>query len=273
MNFRGELDKLDSLSSIHVTLDLPLCMEALELYLDANQYANREIAEELGISERKLRAVREWLILLGLLETVKGKSVPTPEAALYRRLYDLDPDPFLELLYYRLCTRNRLFSGLVNVFLADRVRKYGHPAFRRTDGLQWFLSFFLEDRSENDLRECFQRFFSPMVRMEDGFGPLTLLEEHGDEYIVRPHTPHPLVQAFVLYDQAAGRASIPLEDVVDGFNSLGRIFFLDRYSVMACLLRLEAQGFAIVDTTAGINQVALVAGRTPRSILEELTEG
>lgn len=271
MEFTSELERLDSLSSIHVTLDLPLSMRALDLYLDPNDYSPAEVAGELGISERKLRAVREWLILLGLMQTVENRSRPTAEASLYQQIHGTEPEAFLELVYYRLCTRNRLFSGLVNVFLAERLLGYARPDFARADAQQWFLDFNRTSRSESDLRECFLRFFSPLLRTGDGFGTLALLEQRGASCVIHPHVPHPIVQAFLLYDQAAGRASLPLEQVASGFNSLGRLFFLDRPSLMECLIRLQAQGVVQVDMTAGINQVALTGGRTPLRLLEELT--
>jgi hypothetical protein len=265
------LAQMDSLSSIHVTLDLPLCISAFQLYLDPNELTPQEITETLGISARKLRAVREWLILMGFLRTEKGRTVPAPDADLLLAISEVDPDSFLELAYYRLCTRNQLMAGLVNVFLADQLVYSVMPVFKRPDAQAWFLEFFRESRSENDLRECFNRFFSPLLR-SDGFGPLgLLLASPSDRFIMlQHHVPHPLVFAFILAEMAAGRPSVPLDEVVDGFNSPGRLFFLGRQKVLEILIGLERDGLLQLDLTANLNQVGLGGQMSGRALLSQL---
>lgn len=269
--FGPDLELIDSLSSIHVTLDLTLCTRAFQLYLDPNNLSPAEIAEELGISERKLRAVREWLILLGLLQTdtSRNRTVPAQDADLFLAVAETDVDAFLELAYFNLCTRNQLVAGLVNVFLADQLAYSVTPSFERADAASWFVEFF--SRSENDLRACFSRFFSPLLRT-DGFGPLGLLAEDCDQKRIRilGHEPHPLVFAYVLGQMAGDRPSIPLDEVISGFNSPGRIFFLGRQQVFATLVHLDREGLIQLDQTASLNQVGLGGLRDGRAILAEL---
>lgn len=269
--FGPDLQNIASLASIHVTLDLPLCVRAFELYLNPNQLSPAEIAETLGVSERKLRAIREWLNLLGFVQTdrSRNRTVPTPDADLFLAIAETDLDSFLELAYFNLCSRNQLVAGLVNVFLADQLVYSIAPSFLRADALNWFLEFFT--RSENDLKECFNRFFSPLLR-SDGFGPLGLLEDDEVEKRIRinSHEPHPYVFAYVLGQMAAGRPSVPLDEVIAGFNSPGRIFFLGRQQVLATLVHLDREGLVQLDLTAGLNQVGLGGQVEGRAILARL---
>ncbi len=250
-------------------LDIPTILR-ISRYLDEPK-SKKQIAEAEGMGQPKVRGLLEWGRHLGVIElqendtylvTPLGKSISKVRI---RYLY--------EILYWELVKGHRVVKIVVNDFLYSKSRLFS-PEFSSAE-----LKRFLQEReadlghpTERDLKSIYLESLNVLSKQREGFGTLEMIVPLNDQtknFRVNSYRPDWRTAAYILYDSWPENTSrMRIDEVVNGRNSLGRIFFLTEPQVMALLSKLEQERAIALEIVADLKQI----GPNPSMKAEDFLE-
>lgn len=263
------------------------------LRLDAECFGSDDAMVELGVGKNMVRAIRHWGLSFGLWEEdaeTRGRRLaitPLGEAL----LADDGWDPFLEhaatlwWLHWRLVnnlercttatwlfsrprggrfTRDELTAELEGLILERRARRVPRPSLRRD--VEVIIRCYARSKAAKSLTED-DTLDSPLCELQL---VRPAVDKGAFELPVGPAATLPdelFAAALLEYGSGVrgGARTLPLQDVLYGPLSPGRVFRLTEDALSGRLSRLEAMGLAGFDETAGLRQVLLPAS-PPKSL-------
>lgn len=248
----------------------------------------------LGIGANRVKAMRYWLIAVGLTsEPNSGQRVQTP-TPLGRLIYE--NDPYFEemgtlwLLHYWLVKANDK-QYPINETEATAwwyfFNEFKMSEFTRDDFLTQISKFLRNsDEGEKPVRTIEDDFnciigtyvsriktstkkIDPEDNIDCPFGELGLIDIVGTEKagsrqkIYRKSVPkkdmlHPLILLAVIIDQTQGEKEIRIASIQNDNGNAGKTFNLDIISLTALLYKIELLGCIKVNRTAGLDVINIL---------------
>ena len=235
---------------------------------------NAEIAVALGMGTRKVRDSFEWCYHLGLLFE-KSRSSPQCLTDLGQWLAAheswTNELPILDILYASLVTRHKIISELVNELAHTASLRF--PSQFSMQEYKSFLVSLVPDVVNAKAKVILDRrskFLNALTR-PSGLGKLGMFSvaEDRSSVKVRPRLPSWQSAAYILYNSWPENTSrMGISEVVNGRNSLGRIFFLTEPQVMILLSKLEQERAIALEIVADLRQI----GPNPSMKAEDFLE-
>jgi len=240
----------------------------------------------LGIGANMVKALRYWLIAVGLTREVRenGKAVqrPTDFGKIVHQY-----DPYFEelgtlwLLHYQL-VKNEVEATAWWYFFNE----FKTSEFTREDFLNELNKFLRNsDEGEKPVRTIEDDFnciistymsrmkanpekVKPESNIDCPFGELGLVDIVGQEKngghlkIYRKSMPkkdtlHPLILLAVVLDQAQGETEIRISSIQKNKGNAGKAFNLDIINLTALLYKIELLGHIKVNRTAGLDVITI----------------
>ena len=228
-------------------------------------------ADALGVGTNMAKSIRYWLKAFQLTEDQGKKGVVlTP----FGRLL-WEQDPYLEqrmtwwLLHSMLVCNRELATSWYLFFNQMQVnqmeREEAEAALfyemeRYTQG-QTFSAKTVKDDCAAILHmyvRSKEREYDPEDTTRSPFADLGLLELEGRKIVCKTPAPEEL-PVEVIYDvllrQAEGSQYLLLDQVIEGIDSPGRLFFLNRARLYDALLVLQNRKLLTINRTAGLDMI------------------
>jgi len=238
-----------------------------------------EMSTQLGVYIDKVKKNLYWAMHLGLVE--KMGRMKYKLTTFCRSILELDRLEkrlvALELLYYEICKNHQVISYIVNNLGYNRSFKQV-PMITTSEIISALHKIRDElNASEDVINNQALKFLNSLAEIK-GFGSLGIFKKAGiGKYIVEPHIPDWRAAAYILYDwwpyeDSSGRrvSRVKIHELFSKKNALGRIFFLDSERMNQLLAILERKNAIILETTAGLNQIAIDLSLTPGEILQRM---
>lgn len=234
----------------------------------------------LGIGANMVKALRYWLVAVGLTtEPSSGRRLQTP-TVLGRIIYE--NDPYFEemgtlwLLHYQLVKDNVEATSWYYFF-----NEFSMSEFSRDDFVAQINKYLRNsDEGEKPIRtleddfNCIINTYVPRIKsnpekvhpesnIDCPLGELGLIDISNKKAKIykksapKKDTLHPLILLAVIIDQAKSEKSIRISSIQNDFGNAGKVFNLDIISLIALLYKIEKLGHIKVVRTAGLDVVRI----------------
>ncbi|MDD4681204.1 MAG: DUF4007 family protein [Clostridia bacterium] len=234
----------------------------------------------LGIGANMVKALRYWLVAVGLTaESPSGRRVQAP-TALGNIIYE--NDPYFEemgtlwLLHYQLAKDNVEATSWYYFF-----NEFNLNEFTRDDFVSQINKYLRKsdegekpDRTLEDDYNCIINTYVPRIKsnpekvqpesnIDCPLGELGLVDIANKKAKIykksapKKDTLHPLILLAVIIDQAKGEKSIRISSIQNELGNAGKVFNLDIISLIALLYKIETLGHIKVVRTAGLDVVRI----------------
>ncbi len=233
----------------------------------------------LGIGANMVRSLRYWMQAVSLTREVRAKQRShefTDVGQIIRR-----EDPYIEelgtlwLLQYQLCRSDEMATSWFYFFNVFPLNEFTKEDFIL--GISNFVRLRGEEvpiRSLEDDFNCIINTYIPRYKLtsqapnpEDNmdcpFGELGLLDvQNAKKKVYRKAVPlkgaiSPLVLLACILYQTGDAREIPLQSILQGTESVGKIFNLDVITLMDILGQAELQGDIRIVRTAGMDVIRI----------------
>lgn len=246
----------------------------------------------LGIGANMVKALRYWLVAVGLTtEPSSGRRLQTP-TVLGRIIYE--NDPYFEemgtlwLLHYQLVKDNVEATSWYYFF-----NEFSMSEFSRDDFVAQINKYLRNsDEGEKPIRtldddfNCIINTYVPRIKsnpekvhpesnIDCPLGELGLIDISNKKAKIykksapKKDTLHPLILLAVIIDQAKSEKSIRISSIQNDFGNAGKVFNLDIISLIALLYKIEKLGHIKVVRTAGLDVVRIETEWTFEDCVEE----
>ena len=232
----------------------------------------RAIAQELGMGEKKVEGIFEWAEFLGLLED-RPRTRAQVLKPLGQKLPEVPGFPgntqTLEILYAMIVINHPLINGVVNRFAYDVSRQFD-PTFDKDIFKRALLNIGQDFDVDPGFLSKRAYIYLDLLTSSSNFGKLGVFVKISSEtFRVNSYRPDWRTAAYILYDSWPENTSrMRIDEVVNGRNSLGRIFFLTEPQVMALLSKLEQERAIALEIVADLKQI----GPNPSMKAEDFLE-
>lgn len=240
--------------------------------INAGVNTRRAIAQELGMGEKKVEGIFEWAEFLGLLEDrprTKAQILKPLGEKLLEFLGFPDNTQTLEILYAMIVINHPLINRIVNHFAYDISRQFD-PTFDKDTFKRALLN--IGQDFDVDPRFLSKRayLYLDLLTNSSSFGKLgVVVETNSGTFQVNSYKPDWRAAAYILYDSWPQNTSrVRIDEVVNGRDSLGRIFFLTEPQIMALLSKLEQERAIALEMVADLRQI----GPNPSMKAEDFLE-
>ena len=234
----------------------------------------------LGIGANMVKALRYWLVTVGLTtEPTSGRRVQTP-TPLGRIIYE--NDPYFEelgtlwLLHYQLVKDPVEATSWYYFF-----NEFNANEFTRDDFINQINKYLRNsnegekpDRTLEDDYNCIISTYVPRTKsnpekiqpesnIDCPLGDLGLIDISNKKAKIykkslpKKDTLHPLILLAIVIDQAKDEKSIRISSIQNEFGNAGKVFNLDIISLISLLYKIEKLGYIKVVRTAGLDIVQI----------------
>jgi hypothetical protein len=231
----------------------------------------RESFPELGTE--KVRGLKEWANDLGLTYQTKQVTTLSPLGKLASEFENSPLESKLqEIMYYKLVTNPDM------EVLTAFINNYIYEIYQTIE-----RSFDVENAKNQVLRLIETKANFKYVRGEVSTAINALVDEKGisklslltkidqDRWRVNPYRPDWRSFGYMLYDSwPKNTARVRIREIINGQNSVGRIFFMTESNVMLLLSKLEQERAIALEIIADLNQVGLNPSMKAEDFLEML---
>ena len=233
----------------------------------------------LGIGANMVKALRYWLMAVGLTEEPRSgrrEQTLTPLGHIVN-----ENDPYMEelgtlwLLHYRLASNLNEATAWYYFFNVFKPSEFTREDF--STQLKSFLRIQDEEVSERSIDDDYMciintyisrikanpRKVDPESNIDCPLGELGLIDIVNRKAKVYKKSPpkkdmlHPLILLAVILDQADGEKTIRISEIQNNPCNAGKIFNLDIIELTALLYKIELMGFIKVIRTAGLDVVRI----------------
>lgn len=252
-------------------LDLNLIHKLLENLSGKGATPAEVRAQFPELGGEKVRAIREWADDLDLTCEKGRHDVLTPLGHAALSAKGIGAIRIQEILYYKLATSKDLevSNALVNSILCDIARSFD-PTFSMEEIKSRLMTVDLAtEAAPKYLRGEVATTLNALTTPE-GLGKLGIVVPIGNSrYRVNPYRPDWRSAAYMLYSSwPENVARVRINEIVQGNNSLGRVFFLTESQVMVLLSKLEQERIITLEMIADLHQL----GRNPAMKAQDFLE-
>ncbi|TDX53238.1 DUF4007 family protein [Orenia marismortui] len=237
-----------------------------------------DLQNEKGLGKNKIDAFSEWL---RISEVVTYSNQEFELTKFGKTIINLkyNYDYFASLLLYKLSRGKEngghfYFSKLINNIFYNYAFSLNNKV-----SLSNIESEILNYKDEigvdeNSIIKLANQNLSTIVDPDTGFGKLGMIKKlDDDEYEVYSYWAEPLVCAYIIYDQwEEGSVAMKIDEIVSAHYNIGRIFFMDRDTVMGVLEDLEYMDYLSIETTGGLDQIRINPKINKEDILEAIID-
>ena len=242
---------------------------------------NENPMDILGLGANMVKALRYWLQVTGLTsEPQKGRRVQsfTPLGQIiYSHDRYIEEIGTLYLLQYQLASQIEEATAWYYFFNEFSMSEFSREDF--VSALQKYIHMSGESddvalRSLNDDFSCIVNTYLPRYKASEKkcdpesnidcpFGELGLvdvLNKRKKTYkksIPATDSLDPWVTFAVIVDQSKGRKEIPLNELLNAPQNIGRVFNLDSITMLDILYRIEKMGLIKINRTAGLDVITI----------------
>ena len=234
------------------------------------------LTDEFGIGSNMVTALKYWMNTLGLMEKIKSGNEYRSELSQLGYLI-WSKDPYLEkietweLLHYKLVI-NEEMATTWNWFF----NHYNGIKFSKENLIKNLTVYInkiyqkeIAERSIKDDITCLintyidREITIPDENIESPFTQLGLIKTIGKqngETIYQKRAIKELnvyLAYYILKETFKNTKSINLKDVINGENSIGRIYNLDSYKIMSTLENMKNKGLINIIRTGGLDYINL----------------
>lgn len=224
--------------------------------------------KESGFGDNKIRAIKDYLTdfsladeskkisLLGEIIKVNDKKL-IDDFSKWICLYNWSAKNNNPVLYYivNFCSNGQQASTII-----DSFKKWAIENDIQTDYKKNYVAGLLS-KTINALTDA------------DAFQNLTLfVESNGRVSRAEAYNVHPLLLAYILYDNSRGRHSISLPELVDEPGNIGKFFGYTIQTIENSLTALENLGVIKRVQHANLNMIELLYKGTPLAFVEQYYE-
>lgn len=235
--------------------------------------------DTLGIGANMVKALRYWLVAVGLTEEPKSGRREQKLTQLGEIIHK--NDPYMEelgtlwLLHYRLATNYDEATAWYYFF-----NEFKPSEFTRDDFITQLNSYLriqgeeVSERSVEDDYMCIVNTYvsrikanpekvNPESNIDCPFGELGLIDiVNKKTKIYKKSSPkrdmlHPLILLAVILDQAGGNKSIRISEIQNNVCNAGKVFNLNIIALTTLLYKIELLGYLKVIRTAGLDMVRI----------------
>ncbi|MDR1069265.1 MAG: DUF4007 family protein [Gracilibacteraceae bacterium] len=237
--------------------------------------------DTLGMGANMVKALRYWLLAVGLTEEYKGLNNRNEQKLTLLGEMVHENDPYMEelgtlwLLHYRLAANKEDATAWYFFFNEFRSLEFTRDDFIiQTENYLRELDETVAERSIEDDYNCVINTYIPRIKLnpkkfdpEDNIdcplGELGLIDIVNKKAKVykksspKKDTLHPLILLAVILDQANGAREVRISEIQTNARNVGKVFNLDVIALTALLYKLEILGFIKVVRTAGLDVIKI----------------
>ena len=235
----------------------------------------------LGIGANMVKALRYWLQAVGVTEEPSSGKRTQRFTEFGQLVYD--NDKYIEelgtlyLLHYKLASRPEMATAWYFFFNEFSMSEFSREDF--VSALQKYIHMAGESgevalRSLNDDFACIVNTYLPRYKASEKksdpesnidcpFGELGLIDvlnkrkKTYKKSIPATDSLNPWVTFAVIVDQSKGRKEIPLNELLNAPQNIGRVFNLDSITMLDILYRIEKMGLIKINRTAGLDVITI----------------
>lgn len=248
-------------------------------------FRNKKAADMLGVGNNMAQSIRYWLKACGLIEekAISGARLTTIGETIFNK------DPYFEdiftlwILHYNLVINKEMATVWYLFFNKCDAEENSREEIERQVEKQLIKLTKDSNFSESSLKADIAALTNMYAKeKEDNFDPednricpfnmLGLLKEKNHGYTKCQPSLELLDNLVILYAliiQMNGEKTISIDKVVEGDNSVGKIFNLSRVYVNQYLDKLEASGYIRVIRTSGLDTIYRIIEKKPNEIIEQ----
>ena len=245
----------------------------------------------LGLGSNMVKSLRYWLQAVGLTQEPRsGRRIQT-----FTRLGEIiyNNDRYIEelgtlyLLQYKLATNKNDATSWYFFFNEFTMSEFSREDF--VEALQKYIKMSGADgvavRSLNDDFACIINTYLPRYKLNPDkvspennidcpFGELGLLDilnkknKLYKKSIPSAGTFNPWIALAVIMDQSGNRRELPLNELLNSPNNIGKVFNLDSVNMLDILYEIEKLGALKINRTAGLDVINLLCDYTFQDCVE-----
>lgn len=262
-----------------------------EISKNPNVFSDKSLVltDIFGIGSNMVLSLKYWLKVLGLVEQVRDGNKYTHRLTdigelIYKNDKYLENIETWELLHYKLSTNEDMATTWYWFFnIYDGVKFNRISLF---NALQSYIENNYEksvvERSIKDDITCLLNTYltreitSPEDNMESPFSQLGLVEIDsikGNNITYKKskkYLPNSILLYYIMLEQAGERELIDLEEIINGKESVCKIFNLDFSEVLGILDNLQNEGKIKFIRTAGLNYISIIKKESNIEVLENI---
>ncbi|MBC7570529.1 MAG: DUF4007 family protein [Spirosoma sp.] len=226
----------------------------------------QSLQAESGLNYAKVRGIKEYLTDFGLISSSREIS----ELGYVIRSKDKKLNEYFSkwicLYNWSLKNRNTILHYIMNEMASGAERVQLINEFET-----WaFNNDFSTNYEKDYISGILNRTINALIeRKSDNFQSLNLFALHNNRlYRSDPYNVHPLLVAYILYDNRHGRVSISINELMQEPGNIGKFFGYDSRSLEMQLSSLQELGLAKRVQSADLNMINYLYDGTPLSLVE-----
>lgn len=252
------------MQTLHEYQGFPVNLRELARVLSLVEQDSKSLYEESGLNYSKVRGYKDYLADFGLINGGKSLSGFGKVIKLYDRKILEDFSKWICLYHWSYKRNNPVLNYLINE--VSSVRK-------KNELLEYFKTWALKNNIKTDYEKSY---VSGLINKtinaltdQDAFQNLSLFSVHEDRlYRAEPYNVHPLLVAYILFDNRHDRVSISINELMQEPGNLGKFFNFDSRALDKHLMALQDLGFIKRVQTADLNMINFLYAGTPLSLVE-----
>ncbi|MGM0409962.1 MAG: DUF4007 family protein [Bacillota bacterium] len=257
-------------------LDIDYCISLLKL-ISEGKTSKEELQEAKAIGPNKINTFGFWMRIIDLVDYNNGEFELTQfGSSILEIRYSYDY--VASLLFYKLSRGwdnggHFYFSKLINDILYNKAFSLDNIISKAEVKKKIANYSFETEVDEERMKEFAIQNMNTLSDPDMGFGKLGMVIKQNNEYEVYSYWPEPIVCAYIIYDRwQDGMVAMKIEDIIKGHYNFGRIFYLDKETVMGILETLRQDGYISIETVAGLNQIRVNPDISKNDILKEIEQ-
>ena len=232
-------------------------------------FKNIDYEKESGFGKNKIENLKYYLKNFNLLD----KNYSTTELAKVVYTYDkyFEDEVTLWALFYHWAERS---SNPFLFFLLNEAYGSKSKEELRRDFLSWTIGN--EIKTEYDKKDFVGGLMARTLNAltdQEAFKSLNVFSLRTDKYSKElPYKMHPLIIAYVLYDNRHGRTTISFEELLKESNNIGNVFNLNRETLQQKIYAMRDVGLVQYVQTAHLHHIVYTFQETSIKLLERYYE-
>lgn len=223
---------------------------------------------QIGVGSTKAKAFILWLGMLGFRDNKKRELTPLGKLVAHCDSY-LDDTVSQWLLHYQLAQNQKaeVWFHLTNKFLPSS------SIFTFEDALESLKAAGIGEHSPKHLVSD-TKIYLRALTTDEGLGQIHFIEPIENSVFKKgiPQSIHPLLVAYVIYDQREKRypsaSTIRITNLLTDDGNVGKVFSLTKDKLEEILEKLRFERLLDVSYTAGLDQVGFTYKGSAFEILE-----
>lgn len=252
------------MQTIHEYQGFPANIRELTKVFNLVEQDSKSLYEESGLNYSKVRGLKDYLADFGLINSPSslsefGKIIRRNDKKLAENFskwvctYHWSVKANNPVLYYLI---NEFQSGDKRAEIADSFKDWASKNSIKTDYEKSYVSGLIS--------KTINAFTDP-----DAFQILNFFTLHDDRlYRAEPYNVHPLLIAYILYDNQNSRVSTSVNELMQEPGNIGKFFGYDSRKLDKQLAALQDAGLIKRVQTADLNMINYLFTGTPLSLIE-----